>query len=48
MRVVCGPGHFALPDIGDAMRVILYGQARAEGQGSAGEAARDKILRRRF
>ena len=48
MRVVCGPGHFALPDIGDAMRVILYGQARADGQGSAGEAARDKILRRRF
>ena len=48
MRLVCGPGHFAVPGIGDAMRVILYGQARAEGQGSAGEAARDRILRRRF
>ena len=48
MRLVCGPGHFTLPDIGDAMRVILYGQVRAEGQGSAGEAARDKILCRRF
>ena len=48
MRVVCGPCQFALPDMGDALRVILYGQARAESQGSAGEAARNKILRKRF
>ena len=48
MRIVCGPDHFVLPDSDDAIRVILYGQARAEGQGSAGEAARHEVLRRRF
>ena len=48
MRLVCGPDHFAFPNIGDAMRVVLYGQSRAKGQGSAGEAARNQILRRRF
>ena len=48
MRFVCGPDNFALPDIGAAMRVILYSQAREEGQGSAGEAARNRILRKRF
>ena len=48
MRLVCGPGHFVLHESDDAMRVILYGQARTEGQGSAGEAARHEILRRRF
>ncbi len=48
MRLVCGPRQFALPDVDDAMRVILYGQAQAEGQGSTGEAARHKILLRRF
>ena len=48
MRLACGPGHLVLPDSNHAMRVILYGQARAEGQGSAGEAARYEILRRHF
>ena len=48
MRLVCGPDCFVLPDSDDAMRVILYGQARAEGQASAGKAARHDIRRRRF
>ena len=48
MRLVCGPDYFVLPDSDDAMRVILYGQARVEGQGSAGEAARHEVLRRRL
>ena len=37
MRLACGPGHLVLPDSNHAMRVILYGQAQAEGQGSAGK-----------
>ncbi len=48
MRFVCGPDYFVLPDMDNSMRVILYGQARAEGQSSAGEAARHAVLRRRF
>ena len=48
MRLSCGPGHVVLPDSNDALRVILYGQARMEGEASAGEAARHEILRRRF
>ena len=48
MRLVCGPDNFALPDIVDAMRVILYGQPREDGQGSVGQAVRKTISRERF
>lgn len=48
MRIVCGPERFTLPDTDNAKRVILYGQAQKEDQGSAGEAARDGFLRERF
>ena len=48
MRFVSGPDCFVLPDSDDAMRVILYGQARVEGQASAGKAASRDIRRRRF
>jgi 7-cyano-7-deazaguanine synthase in queuosine biosynthesis len=37
-----------LPGSDSALRVILYGQARSEGQGSAGDAARYEIQRRRL
>lgn len=48
MRFVSGPDCFVLPDSDDAMRVVLYGQAQAEGQASAGKAASSEIRRRRF
>ncbi len=48
MRFVCGPDGFKLPDIGDAERVILYGQAQVEGQRCAGKAVKDKFFRERF
>lgn len=47
MRLVCGPDDFALAGSEDGLRVMLYGQPQA-GQGSAGEAAKQEILRRRL
>lgn len=48
MRLACGPDGADLPGGEGIMRVVLYGQPRAEGQGSAGDAARSEIQRRRF
>jgi len=47
MRLVCGPDDFVLAGGEDSLRVILYGQPQ-DGQGSAGEAAKQEILRRRL
>ncbi|MRR53964.1 MAG: hypothetical protein EG822_05545 [Deltaproteobacteria bacterium] len=46
MRLICGPETFDLCGADEAQRVILYGQRRAEGEASAGDAARHEILRR--
>lgn len=48
MKLVCGPEAFMLPGTENAFRVILYGQPRFDGQGSAGYAAKGEILRRRL
>ncbi|MFN8681379.1 Qat anti-phage system QueC-like protein QatC [Paracoccus sp. P2] len=48
MRLACGPDGTDLPGGDGVMRVVLYGQPRAEGQGSAGDAARSEIQRRRL
>lgn len=48
MRLVCGPEAFAVPGSADALRVILYGQRRSADQGSAGDAVKHEILRRRL
>jgi 7-cyano-7-deazaguanine synthase in queuosine biosynthesis len=48
MKFVCGPDTFDLTSSEDALRVILYGQPLANGQASAGQAARDDFLRRRL
>jgi hypothetical protein len=48
-RLVCGPETFTLASAPtDALRVILYGQAGTPDQGSAGEAAKTVIQRRRL
>lgn len=46
MRLICGPETFALPGTEGGQRVVLYGQRRAEGHASAGDAARHEVLRR--
>jgi len=48
MRLACGPDGAELPGGDSVMRVVLYGQPRREGEGSAGEAARTEIQRRRL
>ena len=48
MRLACGPQKFSLSDDDATLRVILYGQAQGEGQGSAGEAVRKVIFRENF
>lgn len=46
MRLACGPDGAELPSDDDIMRVVLYGQPRNEGEGSAGDAAKAEIQRR--
>ncbi|HEX3860141.1 MAG TPA: Qat anti-phage system QueC-like protein QatC [Stellaceae bacterium] len=48
MKLICGPDTFALTGADDALRIILYGQPGAEVRGSAGDAARSEVLRRRI
>lgn len=48
MRLACGPDGAELPDGDGIMRVVLYGQPRSEGEGSAGDAAKAEIQRRRL
>jgi 7-cyano-7-deazaguanine synthase in queuosine biosynthesis len=48
MRLICGPEAFAMPAERGTLRVILYGQARAHDQGSAGEAVKSEVLRRKL
>lgn len=49
MRLICGPSDFQMPNaIGDALRVILYGQPGSDTEASAGEAAKTDIVRRRL
>lgn len=47
MRLACGPDGVDLPG-GEDLRVVLYGQPRQEGEGSAGDAAKAEIQRRRL
>lgn len=47
MRLACGPDGVDLPG-GEGLRVVLYGQPRQEGEGSAGDAAKAEIQRRRL
>lgn len=48
MRLACGPDGADLPGGDGIRRVVLYGQPRSHGQGSAGDAAKAEILRRRL
>jgi Queuosine biosynthesis protein QueC len=48
MRFACGPDGADLPVGDDILRVLLYGQPQRAGGGSAGEAARTEILRKRL
>jgi 7-cyano-7-deazaguanine synthase in queuosine biosynthesis len=49
MKLICGPSGFHLDhQAGDALPVILFGQAGGPGRGSAGEAALAEILRRKL
>jgi hypothetical protein len=49
MKLICGPSGFHLDhQAGNALPAILFGQAGGPGRGSAGEAARAKILRRKL
>jgi 7-cyano-7-deazaguanine synthase in queuosine biosynthesis len=48
MRLICGPDTFSLPGADGALRIILYGQPEAENRGSAGDAAKIEVLRRRL
>lgn len=48
MRLVCGPDTFELAGADGALRVVLYGQPIAEGDGSAGEAIMRELRRRRL
>jgi 7-cyano-7-deazaguanine synthase in queuosine biosynthesis len=48
MKFVCGPDTFTLAGAEGALRVVLYGQPGAEDRGSAGDAAKGEILRRRL
>lgn len=48
MRLACGPYGANLPDGESVLRVVLYGQPRRESEGSAGDAAKAEIQRRRL
>lgn len=48
MKLACGPEGASLPDDDDITRIVLYGQPRAQGEGSAGDAAKSEIQRRRL
>jgi 7-cyano-7-deazaguanine synthase in queuosine biosynthesis len=48
MRLLCGPDTFETPAEHGALRVVLYGRPGAADQGSAGEAARLEVLRRKL
>lgn len=48
MRLLCGPNKFDLPNADGALRVILYGQPETEDHGSAGDAAKSEVMRRRL
>jgi Predicted PP-loop superfamily ATPase len=48
MRLACGPDGIDLPGGEGVLRVVLYGQPRQEGEGSAGDAAKAEIQRRRL
>ncbi|MDR7089954.1 Qat anti-phage system QueC-like protein QatC [Cellvibrio fibrivorans] len=48
MKLICGPASFKLPNVSQALCVVLYGKAQSLKQGCAGEAARSEILRRRL
>lgn len=48
MRILCGPKSFDAPAVGEALRVVLYGQSGAEEHGSAGAAAMAEVIRRRL
>lgn len=48
MRLVCGPESFSISGADRALRIILYGQRGAAERGSAGDAIRDAVLRRRL
>jgi 7-cyano-7-deazaguanine synthase in queuosine biosynthesis len=48
MRLVCGPDEFELPGSAGALRVVLFGQARTSREGSAGDAVKHEILRRKL
>ena len=48
MKLVCGPDTSRCLERKSALRVILYGQPGAEGRGSAGDAAKYEIRRRRL
>lgn len=48
MRLFCGPDSLNLPSVAGSLRVILYGQSGANDRGSAGDAAKREVLRRRL
>jgi 7-cyano-7-deazaguanine synthase in queuosine biosynthesis len=48
MKLICGPKGFEIDDPGDALSVVLYGQAHGKGRASAGEAAKAEILKRKL
>ena len=48
MRLVCGPDTFGLRGADEALRVLLYGQPETKNQGSAGEAVKQEMQRRRL
>lgn len=48
MKFVCGPETFELPGCEDALRVVLFGQPGSEDRGSAGDAAKAEMQRRRL
>ncbi|MBN8958645.1 MAG: 7-cyano-7-deazaguanine synthase [Rhizobiales bacterium] len=48
MRLACSPEGTDLPGGNGALRVVLYGQPRQEGEGSAGDSAKAEIQRRRI
>lgn len=48
MRLICGPQEFNLSGVDRALRLILFGKAEVGNHGSAGNAAKREIFRRRL